>query len=385
MKLFRALLLPIACLSGLLLVTGAAWAQVNAQIAFAGLRAVAGKGQFNSVKTDSAGNLYLLLDQKDGVRILKADPSATQVLAEAHIGSQGDIGMALALDPAGNVYVTGTTTSGTVPTTAGAPFPSPADSSTNGFIAKFDHDLHLLFATYTGSGRMSPAAIAATADRVFIAGGIYSSTLPATSSAVIRQVPGGSTGNGFVEAFRSDGAALIYATYLGGFGGNTAGAAIAADGNNNVYVAGYTTASGYPTVAAVVPQSTASGSGFLTRLTAAGDGLTFSTFIPGAGITSLALDPARQTLLLSGSIDPGLFPVTSVSTPMVTAGYQAVVRMPLDGSTVLSSTLLAPGTRSVVAPAPDGTAWAATNLTAPLFPVPPISNVGSSAGFHISV
>ncbi len=81
--------------------------QNEQQLAFAGLRAVAGKGQFNSVQVDSSGNLYLLFDQKDGVRILKTDPGATQVLAQVQLGTTGDIGIAMSLDPAGNAYVPG--------------------------------------------------------------------------------------------------------------------------------------------------------------------------------------------------------------------------------------------------------------------------------------
>ena len=51
-----------------------------------------------------------------------------------------------------------------------------------------------------------------------------------------------------------------------------------------------TTAPGYPTVAALVPnllatQALGATTGFLTKLTQSGNGLTFSTFIPGAGIT----------------------------------------------------------------------------------------------------
>ncbi|HEX2917982.1 MAG TPA: choice-of-anchor D domain-containing protein, partial [Edaphobacter sp.] len=103
-----------------------------------------------------------------------------------------------------------------------------------------------------------------------------------------------------------------------------------------------------------------------------------------SGITSLALDATTQALLLSGGIDPGLFPITNLSAPMATGSYQAAARMATDGSSVLSSTLLAPGTRSMIAPAPDGSAWVATDLTATLIPVPSISDVGSSAGFHIT-
>jgi hypothetical protein len=87
--------------------------------------------QFNAVQSDASGNLYLLLDQKDGVRLLKTDPTATNILAQTQLGAAGDIGLAMALDPSGNVYITGTTTSGTLQSTAGTAFPSPADTSTN--------------------------------------------------------------------------------------------------------------------------------------------------------------------------------------------------------------------------------------------------------------
>jgi hypothetical protein len=360
-------------------------AQDNAQhLAFAGLHATVGRGQFNAIKSDSSGNLYLLLDQKDGIRVLKTSADTTQILAEAHIGAQGDIALALALDPAGNVLITGTTASGSLPTTADAPFPSPADTSTNSFVAKFDSALHSVFVTYAGSGRMAASAIAATADRVFITGGIYAPTLPVTPSAILQAPAPGSTGNGFVECFNASGTSLLYATYLSGLDGDTNPAAIAADAQGNTYVAGYTTSSGYPTLNAVIPERIGTNSGFLTKLTPAGDGIVFSTFIPGLGITSLALDPLTQTLLFSGDIAPGSFPIATAAAPMVSTNYQAVVRMPLDGSRVLASTLIAPGTQSVVTPAPNGGAWVALPLSTPLLPLPAISGIGNTAAFHIT-
>jgi len=386
MKRFPRLLLPITLLC--VLQAGsrlAALGQDNAQqLAFAGLRAVAGHGQFNAVRSDSAGHLYLLLDQKDGIRVLKTDANATQVLSEAHFGAQGDIGLALALDPAGNVYITGTTTSGSLPSTLGAPFPAPADSSTNSFVAKLDSSLTPVFVTYAGSGRMAASAIAATADRVFITGGIYASTLPVTPSAIIQAPASGSTGNGFVECFNASGTSLLYATYLSGLDGDTNPSVIAVDNGGNAYIAGYTTSPGYPTIAAVVPEIMGSGSGFLTKLSPAGDAIPFSTFIPGLGISSVVVDSNPQTLLFSGDIAPGQFPITSAPVPLVSAQYQSVVRMSLDGSRVLTSLLLAPGTQSVVMPAPNGAAWAAVGLTSPLLPLQAISNVGTSAAFRIT-
>ena len=175
-----------------------------------------------------------------------------------------------------------------------------------------------IFLTYAGSSRTAASAIAATANAVYISGSIFSSTLPVTPSAIIQAPAFGSLQNGFVEAFNTSGTGLLYATYLSGQSlngaANTAPAAIAADSSGNTYIAGYTTSSGYPTLNAlvpnIIPNTAGTTSGFLTKLTPAADGILFSTFIPGAGITSIALapspqDPATQTLLLSGSIALG--------------------------------------------------------------------------------
>ncbi|MBS1799254.1 MAG: choice-of-anchor D domain-containing protein [Acidobacteria bacterium] len=385
MKRFSGLLSITLSLIALFAATPRTSLSQNAQqLAFAGLRAAAGKGQFNSVQADSAGNLYLLYDQKDGVRILKTDPGAVQLLAQAQFGAAGDAGIAMALDPAGNVYVTGTTTSGTIAGTSGVVFPARADASTNSFVAKFDSNLNPVFVTYSGSGRTAVTAIAATADAVFITGSIFANTLPVTPSAIIQSPASGSFGNGFVERFNATGTSLVYATYLSGFGGDTAPAALTADAQDNAYIAGYTTSSGYPTLAAVVPTMIGMASGFLSKLGPAGDSFVFSTFIPGSGVTSLALDSATQTLLFSGTISRGQFPIATVTSPLVSIDYQTAVRMPLDGSRVLSSTLLAPGTQSVVAPAPNGAAWAALTLTTPLLPLPAISGLGDIAAFRIA-
>jgi hypothetical protein len=346
-------------------------------LSLAGLRSVAMQGQINAIKTDTAGDLFLLLNQGDGVRLLKTDNTGATVQAQALLGAKGDIGLALALDSSGNIYVTGTTTSSTLTGTSGAAIPNRTDQSTNSFVAKFDANLNLVFVTFTGASKIAASALAVTADSVFVTGVTYASNLPVTPSG-IQQAPAlGSSGNGFVERFNSAGSTLVYASYLTGASGDTTPAAIAADAADNAYIAGSTTASGFPTVAALVPAILSNPSGFLTKLTPAGDNFLFSTFIPGGGLSSLALDTTGSSLLASGSVALGQFPVDTVSMPLAPLTYQVLLRLPLDGSGVTNGVLLAPGSQSFVGPQAGGAVWVAGALSAPLLPVPALAGVGT--------
>ncbi len=358
------------------------------QLAFAGLRSVAQHGQINAVATDSSGNLYLLLNQNDGVRLLKTDNTANAVLAQTVLGAQGDVGLALALDPTGNLYVTGTTSSTALTATPGAAISTRTDSSTNSFVAGFDPSLNPIFVTFTGGSRIAASAIAATADAVFVTGIIYTSDLPVTSNGVQRSPASGSSQNGFVEKFSSSGATLLYATYLTGAAGDTTPTAIAADASDNAYIGGSTSTPSFPTIAALVPALLSNPSGFLTKLSPAGDSFVASTFIPGTGLTSLALDLnpnlASQTLLASGSVALGQFPVATVVTPLIPTTYQVLLRLPLDLSAVNASTLIAPGTQSFVAAGPANTAWIDGASTFPLFPIAPLSSLGTAYAIRVN-
>jgi hypothetical protein len=354
------------------------------QLAFAGLRSIAARGQIEGVRADSSGNLYLLLDQGDGVRVLKTDNAAATVLAQTQLGAAGDAGVALALDPAGNVYVTGTTTSAMLTGTAGAAIPGRTDTSTNSFVAKLDASLNTLFVTFTGGSRIAATALSATADAVFVTGITYGSNLPVTSNAIQQAAAYQSGQNGFVERFSSDGSTLVYATYLTGEGGSTTPAGIVADAGDAAYIAGQTSASGYPTVAALVPEMLSNPSGFLTRLTAAGDGIAWSTFVPGLGLTGIALDSTGQVLLVSGAVALGQFPVDTVTVPLVPVSYQVLLRIPTSGDAVLSSTAIAPGTQSSVAADGNGGGWVDGNLTAPLLPLTALGGLGNGFAAHVT-
>jgi hypothetical protein len=379
---------------GMLVSLGAHGQVVNTsqQVLLQGLRSANGYGNFTAAAYAPDGSLFLLLDEHDGVRLLKTDGAAKTVLAQAQTGAAGDVGIALSVDPGGNVYVTGTTTSGTLTGTTGAAFASVADSSTNSFVAKYDGNLNLKFLSFLGAGRTAAASIAATSDSVFVTGITFSSALPVTSAAIQQQRASGSSENGFVERFSADGSTLEYATYLTGIGGDTMPTAIVADTNDNAYVAGSTTASGYPTVAALQPEfmPNATNAGFLSKLNADGSAFVFATFIAGSGLNSMALDAQSSSLLLTGSVALGQFPVATVAMPLASSptgvNYQTLLRVPTDGQSVSQGVLLTAGTTSFVIAGASGDAWVSGAVQTPLFPglTSPNDNAGYSYLLHVT-
>lgn len=372
MKIYRffslSAVVAVAVIASLSSYVRAQTVNASQQVVLEGLLSSAGHGKFHAATYASDGSLLLLLDEHDGVRVLKTDSTGSTLLAQSHMGAAGDSGVAMAMDSSGYLYVAGTTTSGTLAGTSGVPFPSVADASTNSFLAKYDANLNLVFLTFLGSGETSATGIGATADGVFVTGTTFSAALPVTASGIQQTPAKGSSENGFVERFSTDGSTLSYATYLTGVGGNTTPTALVVDSSDAVYVAGSTTASGFPTIAALQPTLPGASSGFLTKLNAAGSAFSFSTFIAGSGITSMAFDASTNSLLLTGNVSLGQFPVATAAMPLVALSYQTLLRLTSDGQTVRSSVLLVPGTESFVSVAPDGGAWISGALSTPLFP-----------------
>ncbi len=87
--------------------------------------------------------------------------------------------------------------------------------------------------------------------------------------------------NAFVTEFNPTGAALVYSTYLGG-SGTDAGYGIAVDGANDAYVTGSTTSANFPTTTDAYTTTNSGGAdAFVTKLNAAGSGLLYSTYLGG--------------------------------------------------------------------------------------------------------
>ncbi|MFN3325324.1 MAG: SBBP repeat-containing protein [Bryobacteraceae bacterium] len=162
-------------------------------------------------------------------------------------GTSHDVAYAIALDPAGNIYLTGYTHSLDLPVTAGAYRTNRAGMS-DVFVARLSlretSRAQLTWSTYLG-GASSDVAFGIALDsagKVLVTGYTYSPDFPLRGEAVQTHNRGGA-GDAFLARLDPEAQgqeSLLYSTYFGGIFGD-AGYGVAVDQSNGmVYVAGAT-------------------------------------------------------------------------------------------------------------------------------------------------
>ena len=115
----------------------------------------------------------------------------------------------------------------------------------------------------------------------------------------------------FVTRLSADGKSAAFSTYVGTREADYATAA-AVDAEGGIWLAGYTTAEDWPVSSdAVLPLKALREDGFLTRLSGAGDAMTYSTYLGGNGSDApmaLAVDPGGE-LWVAGATRSTDFPL----------------------------------------------------------------------------
>jgi hypothetical protein len=285
-----------------------------------GRQAVSGRYELQG--GDQVGFRVGAYDQR---RPLVLDP----VLAySSYLGGSGqDTALGIAVDAAGDAYVTGVTLSTDFPSTPGASQPTlhgPSDA----YVVKVNPTgTALVFATYLGgSGPDGANAIAVdAAGNAYVTGQTGSGDFPTTPGAFQSINRGTNSNKAFVTKLTPTGTALAYSTYLGGSGdfASTFGGGIAVDAAGNAYVTGDTNAADFPTTPGAFQTTNAAvqggATGFITKLNGTGTALIYSTFLGGthgdAG-ESIAVDAAGNAYVtgVAGSTDfpttPGAFQTT---------------------------------------------------------------------------
>jgi uncharacterized repeat protein (TIGR01451 family) len=339
-----------------------------------------GSGSRRSVAGDfvigSTGEVGFRIGAYDASRPLVIDPvlSYSTYLG----GSARDSATGVAVDEAGNVYLTGSTYSLDFPTPGGA-YPTPQGSlaqsgtSLDGpdvFVTKFrrghwpdSSELVPVYSTYLGGETTDLAAgIAVDADgNAYVTGQTFSQSFPTypeihptppigfeCEPACPFQVVNRGYSDAFVTKLDPSGA-LVYSTYLGGWFYDGA-RAIAVDSAGNAHVVGYTFSDDLRLENSNQPYR-GDGDAFVAKLNANGSRLLFSTYLGGGGpdeATAVAvrsylvptLPPCCRAVtatLVAGTTSSADFPVTADAAQNGNRGHAFVVRFAPAGGIVYAT------------------------------------------------
>lgn len=220
--------------------------------------------------------------------VAKLNATGSGLLYATFLGGSGaDDGFAnnIAVDGAGNAYVTGHTSSIDFPVTGGAYDTTYNGGENDSFVAKLNADgTSLLYATYLGGSdkEPQPRLTIDESGNAYVTGRTLSSDFPVNTLYTSHN--GGY--DAFVSKLDSNGSSLIYSTFLGG-SGYDAGHDIQVL-NGEAYLVG-AAGLGFPVTSDTfdakyngcsdnIEQCDA----FIVKLTSAGDGLVYGTYMGGS-------------------------------------------------------------------------------------------------------
>jgi hypothetical protein len=242
-------------------------------------------------KLNGNHNVVFDVPHYDKTQPLVIDPNLTVAYSTYLGGSSADGGTGIAVDSSGNAYVTGDTASANFPTTPGAFQTSYSGIQFYGFVTKLNPAGNaLLYSTYLGANNLvNPLNIAVdSSGNAYVSGVTFATNFPTTTGA-FQTTFGGGESDAFVTKLNPEGSALIYSTYLGG-GGNESAAGIALDTADNAYVTGSTNSSNFPispgAFQATCSNGCTAGDVFVTSLNQAGSALVYSTYLGGSNSDS---------------------------------------------------------------------------------------------------
>lgn len=241
--------------------------------------------------------------------VAKLSPSGNALVYATYLGgsdfeAQTEVlSGGIAVDAAGNAYVSGSTPSTDFPVTAGA-FQTAAKGF-DAFVTKINATgTALIYSTRLGgSGDDFATAIAIdSTGNAFVTGYTGSHDFPVSVGALQIEGKQHPTQIGWVDAFvakvNASGSALLYATFLGG-SNNDAGWSIQTDTRGNAYVGGTTSSQDFPVTPGAYKTSLA-GTG--SNCTYFGDVPCTDFFVSKINSTGTAL---AYSTLLGGSADEG--------------------------------------------------------------------------------
>jgi beta-propeller repeat-containing protein len=329
----------------------------------------------DGIAVDNSGNVYVAgsTDSTDfpavnplqpikagnfDVFITKINPTGSAVIYSTYLGgSRNDYNPKIAVDTAGNAYITSYTNSYDFPT-MNALQPAHSGGDGDAFVTKLDATgSAFVYSTYLGGSNGDSGSDVAvdSSGNAYVVGSTSSTDFP-TKNPIQPENAGGysSFSDVFVSKINAAGSAFVYSTYLGGNDGDY-GTGIAVNGWGSAYVTGWTASNDFPiTPGAFQMFCKANGSygcmggpdAFVTRLNGTGSALVYSTYLGGGQLDrayDIAVDTA-QNAYVTGETYSTDFPTMNPMQPTsgrTTDGF--VTKLNPSGTSLVYSTYLGGG------------------------------------------
>ncbi|MEA2686906.1 MAG: hypothetical protein QOE93_2101 [Actinomycetota bacterium] len=238
-------------------------------------------------------------------------------------GSNDDRGLDVAVDGAGNGYLTGDTRSPGFPTArplqaaAGGSDSGVAGSFADAFVTKVGPAGNMVYSTFLGGADTDQGTgIAVDGEgAVYVTGTTNSANFPVITPL---QASKDADTDAFVTKVNPAGSAISYSTFLGGGGADT-GTGIVVDQVGSATVAGTTGSTNFPTAKPL--QGVKGGGatdGFVSTLAPAGATLVSSTYLGGRDddqAAAIALGPGAETPVVVGTSTSPDFPTAKPLQP----------------------------------------------------------------------
>ncbi len=282
---------------------------------------------FSATFPVTAGTFQTVLNGSYDAGIAKYDLNGTLLWATFYGGGSVDYGYGVTTDQNSNIFVSGTAYSTDFPCSAGAHQTSYGGGSADAFLVKLDgNNGTRMWGTYYGGGYIDEGYDVNTdaLNNVFMTGptrsyGPLCSSCIATVGAYNTQGWTTTSDDAFVVKFNSTGTRQ-WGTYIAG-GNADEPYGVVIDGNEDVYVTGWTYSTNFPTlsVSGGYNQMTKAGyyDAFLVKLNSGGTARVFSTYYGGSsGGTAadysydIAAD-ASNNVMISGKTFCTNFPVSA--------------------------------------------------------------------------
>src|SRR5713226_7165161 len=280
----------------------------------------------------------------DGV-LFKLNAQGNTLVYSTFIGGEAnDSTEGVAIDSAGNAYITGGTKSFGFPTTVSA-YQGTIAGDTDAYLAKVNSTgTSLLYSTYlggTGTDRGTGVAIDSSGN-AYIAGFAGSADFPNVNAF---QTASGGGFDAFIAKIDTTAngiASLVFSTYLGGSGDDKAYGIAIDNTASNVYITGQTSSNNFPLLNPAQPAPGGSFDAFITKISSTGTKL-YATYLGGSGddrATGIAVNSSGE-VYVTGFTSSSNFPTVSPLQIANGGGFDTfVAKLNSAGSAFLYSTYL---------------------------------------------